>query len=584
LNENNLLPISDVGQSIAVVNIGEGADNVFADFCSRYAQVDIYSVKTNLSGGLYEKISRYDLVIVGVFNDKKVSRDVFDKLSGLDCIIPVFFVNPYKMAMFGRKLGQLPSLLLVGENTSLAQEYGAQALFGGIRVSGSLPVNLEGIASVGTGVGLMKTRLGYSTPNSCGVNDSVVATIDSLVNVGLQTGAFPGCQVLIAKEGKVIVDKCYGYLDKVNRQKVSRNTLYDLASVSKVAGLLPGLMKTYDAGLYALDDKVSDYIDGLVGTDKENITVRQLLYHESGLPSTLNPYKLLIDTDSFTGKLVSYRKRGANTIKIARGVYGNNKARLRKDIISTHKNEQYPKCVASNLYVGDAAVDTIRRRVYDVAMRSNNDMRYSDLNFVILMELEEVLTGIDHDRYVKDEIFDPLGAFRTCYNPMSQFELSQIAPTETDNFLRRQTVHGYVHDELAAFSGGVQGNAGLFSTAGDLAKYCQMLLNKGRYGGRQILSEKTVELFISDKSPNSRRGLGFDRPDMDDLDKSPTAPEVSSATFGHIGFTGTCFWVDPQHELIYVFLCNRINPSRDNSAFSRLNIRPAILSALYQSM
>lgn len=199
------------------------------------------------------------------------------------------------------------------------------------------------------------------------------------------------------------------------------------------------------------------------------------------------------------------------------------------------------------------------------------------------MDIEQRLTGRPHDTFVGEEIFAPVGAYRTAYRAKENLR-DNIAPTEHDTFLRRQTLNGYVHDELANFSGGVQGNAGLFANAADVAKVCQMWLNKGVYGGKRILSEKTVDLFSTAKSPTCRRGLGFDKPDMENPDNSPTCDEAPASVFGHLGFTGTVFWVDPEQDLIFVFLTNRVNPTRDNAAFSKLNIRPKLFSLVCRSL
>ena len=200
------------------------------------------------------------------------------------------------------------------------------------------------------------------------------------------------------------------------------------------------------------------------------------------------------------------------------------------------------------------------------------------------MDIEQRVTGRSHDAFVAEEIFAPVGAYRTGYRPLAWTDISTVAPTEHDRFLRKQTLQGYVHDELAAFSGGVQGNAGLFSNAGDIAKVCQMLLNDGIYGGNRILSPETARLFTTDKSPTCRRGLGFDKPDMENPDYSPTCDEASAEVFGHLGFTGTVFWVDPKYDLIFVFLTNRVYPTRDNAAFSQSNIRPHLFSLVYKSL
>lgn len=584
-NRDNLLPIGGLDTcSVAVVSIGESKDNTFSRYCSKYVPIDTYSSHgTAFSETTLASIKKHDIIIVGLFDDKASSRSAYAQLSDSKNIVPVFFMNPYKMGKYTASISNTATLMIAYEKTELAREYAAQALFGGIAVDGRLPVDVKGVAKEGVGVSLPKTRLGYTSPAEAGFTADLTTRLDSLIKTGLTNKAFPGCQLLVAKDGKVVVDKVYGKTDYISNRKVTESTIYDLASVSKATGMLPGIMEAFDRGLFTLDSPISEYLDALKDTDKESITVRDLLYHESGLPASINIYALMVDSTSYSGKLFRARPNDVYSIKLWHKTYINRNARLRRDITSATKSNDYPHQVAHGQYVSDAASDTIIQKIYSTPLRSKT-YRYSDLNFCLLMELEEKLTGIDHDKWVEQEVFAPLGARHTLYRPLSRYKSSEIAPTEKDKFLRKQLMQGYVHDETAAMSGGVQGNAGLFSTAGDLAKLCQMWLNGGTYGENTLLSPETVALFLKDKSPNSRRGLGFDKPDMENPDKSPTATEASAATIGHIGFTGTCFWVDPDNGLIYIFLCNRINPTRDNSAFSELNIRPKLFSIIYQSL
>ena len=257
---------------------------------------------------------------------------------------------------------------------------------------------------------------------------------------------------------------------------------------------------------------------------------------------------------------------------------------MRTDIVSADSTAATPVAAARGMWVGQAAVDTIMGRIYNIPLRKNNNYNYSCLNFCLLMDLEQRLTGQPHDRFVTDSIWAPLGAYGACYCPTLHHSLSEIAPTEKDTYLRRQHVRGYVHDETAAMLGGVSGNAGVFASATDLAKLCQMWLNGGIYGDARVLSEPTVKLFTTAKSPTCRRGLGFDKPDTANPDYSPTCDEADPSVFGHLGFTGTVFWVDPAHDLIFIFLCNRVDPTRDNEAFNRSAIRPELFRQVYKSL
>ena len=584
-NEAAILPVGGLDRnSIAVVNIGATSSNAFARMCAKYAPSTVYSTDgAAFTPATVEKIKRHDIVIAAVYSSAQWAQTALSQLKGSQGLVTVFFTSPYRVKRFAPSLPSAKAVMLAYEDTRLAQEAAAQAVFGGIRVDGRLPVNLPGIAAAGSGLTLDKSRLGYSTPAAHGMKASLTDSLDRLVKKLIADGGMPGCQLLVARNGDVVYDKCFG-VQTAGGAKVTDSTVYDLASVSKAAGTLPGIMKAYDMKLFGLGDKASKYIPGLRGTDKADLTLRELLYHETGLPSTLNMYSLMVDPDSYTGKLITARRDNVHTVKIANRSFGHQSARLRRDITSAQRSDAFPIEAAAGIFVGPSTYDTIMQRIYDAPLRPNKDYRYSCLNFCLLMDAEQRVTHVPHDRFVTDSVFAPIGAFTTCYRPREHHPDANIAPTEKDNFMRRQHLRGYVHDEISNFSGGVQGNAGLFSNATDIAKYCRMLLNGGVYGNRRILSPETVRLFTTSKSPTCRRGLGFDKPDTDNPDKSPTCEEASPSVFGHVGFTGTAFWVDPDNDLIFVFLTNRVNPTRDTPVFNKSSIRPELFRQVYKSL
>lgn len=582
-NDDNLLPLGNLDKrKIAVVSIGAGADNKFSQYCGKYAPVTTFGAENGaLSEATVARLKSFDTVIVGVFNDSQASRASFERLSHLDGVIPVFFVNPFKMAKFKPAVTKAGTLLLAYDDTPLLREYGAQAVFGGIRVGGKLPVDLKGIADKGTGLIIAKSRLGFTSPKVAGLDPSLTRSVDSIARQAIKARAFPGCQVLIAKGGDVVLDGSWGNTDYTSGIPVTDETIYDLASVSKATGTLSGIMKAYDDGLIALDDSASRFIPGLRGTDKSDLTIRQLLYHETGMPPSLNMYTLMMDTATYSGPIMQKTRTDVYNIKIEDGLWGNAEARMRHDIESDTAAPGFSIKAAEGIYLRPAAYDTVMNAIYNARLAPTKKHVYSCLNFCLLMDLEQRVTGEPHDRYVADNIFRPLGAYTVGYRPRDYYPLDKIAPTERDSYLRRQTVHGYVHDELAAFSGGVQGNAGLFGNAGDLAKLCQMWLNGGTYGRDTLLSAETVRLFTSSPSKTCRRGLGFD---MWNLTNGKTANGCPPDTYGHTGFTGTCFWVDPDNDIILIVLSNRVNPSRNNPANARLNPRAAIMRALYRAL
>lgn len=595
-NEHNILPLRHLGQkSIAVVSIGAEASNDFSNTCRRYAPVDLYASRTgSFSSADIAAICKHNTVIVGVFNDKGSSRQALNVLSkavktkgsSKMSLVEAFFVNPYKMSRLkGGALGHEQSLVLAYDDTPELRRAAAEAVFGGIEVSGTLPVNLHGIAKIGTGHRLHKTRLGYSLPQAHGMDAALTDSIDAIVGEALALGAFPGCQVVVGRGGDIVVDRSYGHIT-AGGDIVTPFTMYDLASVSKAMGTLPGIMTAVDHGKIDIDAKASRYIPALAARSdgKQDITIRQLLYHESGMPAALNMFDMMMDTATYARPLLVHRRDSAHTIQVQRGLFGATSAKLRQDISSPIRTAQFDIASADGIYVGRCTYDSVMHRIYNIPLRASKRYNYSCLNFALLMDAEQRATATPHQLWCKTHLWAPLGMTTMCYRPLDEYPRSQIAPTEKDTYLRRQTIWGYVHDEMADFSGGVQGNAGLFANADDLAKMCQMWLNGGVYGGDRVLSERTVKLFTTDHSSTCRRGLGFDKPDMTNPNNSPTCDEATAETFGHLGFTGTVFWVDPANDMFFIFLCNRVNPTRDNDAFNACGIRPRLFSQVYRAL
>lgn len=580
---DGLLPLGNLGKrEIAVVSIGAPKANDFSTYCGKYAKVTEYSIgQGGATQSQIAQISGADIIIIGVFSDSEWAARAFSSLASKNSAIGVLFMNPYKMATQKAGIAKVGTFVAAYDDTPALRKAAAEALFGGIDVTGRFPVNVSGVAREGEGVSIEKSRLGYSAPHSVGFAPDFEKRIDSVATACLAAGAFPGCQVLVAKNGEVVLEKSYGKLERGGLSPVTTNSLYDIASMTKATATAGGVMVAYDKGLFGLDDKVSRHISGLKGTDKENITVRQLLYHESGMPATLNMNKVMIDEKSYKGELTRRRARPPYTVKLPSGAYAHSSARRRTDILSFSQSDKHNIEMAKGLYIGADTQDTIMNRIYNIPLNASKNYLYSCLNFCLLKEMEENLTGVEHDRWVESVIFGPLGAYNTCFRPLDSRDRSEIAATEYDGFLRKQTIRGYVHDELAAFSGGVQGNAGLFSTASDVAKYSQMLLQDGKYGPEQIIKPETVKLFTTSRGKSGRRALAFDLAcGLRSLDNSGTSP----ATYGHTGFTGTCFWIDPDEKMIFVFLSNKVNPNRNNNAFSSKNPRGEMLRVVYSSL
>lgn len=591
-NHGNAWPVKHLEKTkIAVVTMGDarGENSMFQKRCANYAQIDRYNYTGAESiGELKSKLQTggYKMVIMAVHSNSEANRLAMSNIAtAVKHVSAALFISPYQSARFAGSLKHCESVLMAYEDTDMTQDYAAQAIFGGIDVNGELPVSIAGFAKAGTGAKYGKIRLGYTVPEEVGVNSKMLSQMDNMASEALRLKAFSGLQVLVARHGKVICNRNYGYTDNSKtRREIDDNTIFDLASVTKATGTLAGLMKCYDDGGFDLDDEISKYVTPLKDTDKEDLTIKDLLFHETGMPAALVMPTLMFDHRSYRGSLIRSRRRGDNTIKLYNRAYGNRKARLRTDLVKTQSEEGFDIEAANGMYVGKSTSDTIMQRIYRTKLRNNKNFRYSCLNFCLLLDAEQRITGEEHDKYVKKHIFAPLGAYRTGYRPLEWADVDEVVATEYDSFLRRQLLKGYVHDEMACMMGGVAGNAGLFGNATDLAKLMQMWLNGGEYGGHRFLKEETVNLFMTTQSENSRRGLGFDKPNMKNPDKSPACKSAPAEVVGHTGYTGTAFWVDPKNDLIFIFLCNRVYPTRNNAAFTKLNVRKKMQEAVYANL
>lgn len=408
------------------------------------------------------------------------------------------------------------------------------------------------------------------------------AHIDSIVENAIAAKAFPGCQVVILKDGKSVYDKCFGKYTYDGNKRVNPSTMYDLASLSKTTGTLLAIMKLYDLGKIDLDQKVSVYLPFLRATDKENITIKELLFHESGLPPSLPFYIIAIDSTSYTKPFYRSVKDSNHQYQVGEKMYACTTFKYKEGWTSIEPSSDYPFHVSANFYLHKRFHSEAMKMIAKAPLKSKT-YRYSCVNFILLKEVVEAISGDKMDSFLDKNYYRPMNLNHIAYLPLRKHSKNEIAPTLQYDFLRKGDLQGFVHDESAAFLGGVSGNAGLFATANDVAAIYQMLLDGGEYGGKRYLSKKSCKLFTSTTSASGRRTLGFDKSLPDDPSNSPCCALAPSQVYGHTGFTGTCCWVDPINRVVYVFLSNRVYPYSWNNKLSTMRVRGKIQSVIYQN-
>ena len=417
-------------------------------------------------------------------------------------------------------------------------------------------------------------------PEDVGMNSVTLARIDAIVKEGMQAKAFPGCQVLVLKEGKPIYDKCFGNYTYSESPKVTPTTMYDLASLSKTTGTLLAIMKLYDTGKLQLADKASKYLTFLRGTDKENITITELLFHESGLPASLPFHRLPIEKTNTPPFLTT--TKDTTQVPLGENMIVGSAFKYKEGWVSRITSLEYTSQVSDSFYVHNRFHEAAMQMIARTRLNSKAYV-YSCVNFILLKEIAETISGTSMDVFLDQEYYASMKLTDLAYLPLRTHKKEEIAPTLRKDYLRGNVVQGFVHDPDAAFLGGVSGNAGLFASAGDVAKVYQMLLNKGELDGKRYLSEETCKVFTTTTSPSGRRGLGYDKP-VPAPRISPCSPSAPSVVYGHTGYTGTCTWVDPANKLVYVFLSNRTYPNDGVNKLAKMGIRTKIQEVIYQSM
>jgi CubicO group peptidase (beta-lactamase class C family) len=447
-------------------------------------------------------------------------------------------------------------LLFSFSQTEVSERMAAQAIFGGIAVSAKLPVTANRLFRYGDGLKTDKTRLAYDEPALVGLDEAVLAKIDSITLDAIDKKATPGAQLLVAKDGVVVYNKTFGHHTYAVERPVQENDIYDLASITKIAASLVSFMKLVDEEKVSVDDKVSKHLLELKFTNKKDISFRDMLAHYAQLKAWIPFYLKTI-------------RNGAPDSLYYR----------------TMKSDSFPIHVAQNLYMRRDYPDSVYQRINDSALRSKKKYKYSDLGYYYMNKLLETKSDLNLDEYVMDNFYVPLGLQTMGYHPRQRIQLNRIVPTEYDMSFRKQLIHGDVHDPGAAMMGGVGGHAGLFSNANDLAVMMQLFLNEGEYGGARYISKETVKEFTKCQfcKNGNRRGIGFDKPEPDG-NGGPTCDCVSHLSFGHTGFTGTMAWADPEEDIVYIFLSNRVYPNADNKKLLSMDVRTNIQEVIYDAI
>lgn len=575
-DEKEIIPVKDLKDvKIATVAINRNSLSTFQRRIEKYHPADHFYVNpedTASIGNTLRKLKDYDLVITAVFGLDQRPNMNFGIKPGLEKFIDkvvegknsiiTWFGNPYGIDKIN-SLRNVPGLILAYQENEFTEDLSAQLIFGGIGSLGSLPVTINDKWHSGFGIKTAgNIRMQYGLPENAGMSTEILThKIDSIANYGIAVKAFPGCEVMAARHGVVVFHKTYGYQTYENREAVQEDDLYDLASVTKVSSTLAGLMLLNSESRFSPDETLGHYLPDFRNTNKGNIVMREFLTHQAGLTPWIAFWKETVKKDG------EFKKR----------------------IFKPEYSQKYPLEVADGLFINK----NYRKKIFNEIKKSPLGERkyvYSDLTFIIAPEIIEKLSGRKWYEYVTDNIYHKIGAYDMAFNPYRKYNLSRIVPTEYDSLFRKQLLHGTVHDEGAAMLGGISGHAGLFATANDLMKLMELYRRMGEYGGEQIIKREVMEEYTKVQFPenNNRRGLGFDKPLLNNSEVSEKnaypCKSASPSSFGHSGYTGTFVWVDPEYDITYVFLTNRVYPTRNNNLISDLNIRTNILQAIYDSI
>jgi beta-glucosidase-like glycosyl hydrolase/CubicO group peptidase (beta-lactamase class C family) len=572
-NDDKLLPFQRLDTlRIAAITIGTQAEGPYATIFNKYQPGTVYAVPDRYApdstfSRIQARLGDANVVVVSLHQMNNTPTHSYGLGEGALRFLKSLQADPKRKTVvvamgnaYGLKYLESARTLVCGyEDHYAAQLVVPQVLFGALPARGKLPVTVSENLKVGTGLATPDLhRLRYAAPEREGLDSKIMSQIDHIALESIVTAATPGCQVLIAKNGTVVFDQSYGYGTYDQSQPVTNSTLYDLASVTKVAGTLQAIMYLKDQGKLNLEEKVSAYLPEMARTNKRDMTVRDVLLHQAGLKPGIPTWERTVSEGS-----------------------------LKPAYYSSQRSDDFPNEVAPGEFSIKAADDSVwawtLRSALLPKVKGKYPVEYSDLSFIIMKRLSEKILGQPLAEFLPNKFYKPLGLGTMTYNPLTRFPKTCIAPTENDTYYRREQLQGTVHDQTAALVGGVGGHAGLFATANDLAVLMQMNLQNGRYGGTSFFQSPVVSEFARPQVAGNKRGLGWDHGDPS-KPEGPTARLAPASTFGHTGFTGTCVWLDPDNQILYVFLSNRVYPDAGNIKLRTYNIRTRIQEVIYKAM
>lgn len=570
-SDKEFFPLTDENKKIAFVGIGIDSANAFASRLKNDLKADAfyfnYKEDARRIATLVELIKgHYDAVVIGLhdyrrypannFGISEYALDLIRQIQQNNKTIVFDFGNPYAIKNFC----EAKNLVACYEDDSITQNVAADILEGKIIAQGTLSVTVCDNYKYGSGF-KSKRVMPVATPDMEGINSlQMNSEIDSIANLGITGKAYPGCVVLIARHGKIIFEKAYGTYNYDTPEPVNLNSIYDMASVTKICGTTLGVMKLYDEGKLSLDKTLGTYLPWVRKSDKANLNIEKILLHQARLVADVVFYKKTVDP--LTGKPLP-------------------------EYFQPDSSAKFSVRVAQNLYLKTGYDKIMNQSIVDSKLLPKEEYVYSDNDFILMADVVKAISGLRIDKYADENFYKPMGLKSIGFNPRNRFDTNLVAPTEMDNYFRFQHLRADVHDEGSAMFGGDAGHAGLFSNAEDIGALLQMFLDGGSFNGKQYIKPSTLNLFSAYNSSISRRGIAFDKPQKDNYTTTDAHPYpsryASPLTFGHTGYTGTAIWVDPKYDLVYVFLSNRVNPTRSDNLY-KYNIRGAIEDAVYKAM